>query len=73
VSGTTAYASTTISSNLVRVVNLDTTPVITEVSPTKNCRFRLSVSNSGQYIIVRDTVGVWRSANYGLTFNYITS
>jgi hypothetical protein len=73
VSGTTAYASTTISSNLVRVVNLDTTPVIIEVSPTKNCRFRLSVSNSGQYIIVRDTVGIWRSANYGPTFNYITS
>jgi hypothetical protein len=73
VSGTTAYASTTISSNLVRVVNLDTTPVIIEVSPTKNCRFRLSVSNSGQYIIVRDTVGIWRSANYGSTFNYITS
>jgi hypothetical protein len=73
ISGTTAYASTTISSNLVRVVNLDTTPVITEVSPTKNCRFRLSVSNSGQYIIVRDTVGIWRSANYGATFNYITS
>jgi hypothetical protein len=73
VSGTTAYASTTISSNLVRVVNLDTTPVITEASPTKNCRFRLSVSNSGQYIIVRDTVGIWRSSNYGSTFNYITS
>jgi len=73
VSGTTAYASTTISSNLVRIVNLNTTPVITEVSPTKNCRYRLSVSNSGQYIIVRDTVGIWRSSNYGLTFNYITS
>ena len=73
VSGTTAYASTTISSNLVRVVNLDTTPVITEVSPTKNCRYRLSVSNSGQYIIVREAVGIWRSANYGSTFNYITS
>ena len=73
VSGTTAYASTTITSNLVRVVNLDTTPVITEVSPTKNCKYRLSVSNSGQYIIVRDTVGIWRSSNYGSTFNYITS
>ena len=73
VSGTTAYASTTISSNLVRIVNLDTTPIITEVSPTKNCRYRLSVSNSGQYIIVRDTIGIWRSANYGITFNYITS
>jgi hypothetical protein len=73
VSGTTAYATTTTSSNLVRVMNLETTPVITEVSPTKNCRFRLSVSNSGQYIIVRDTVGIWRSANYGSTFNYITS
>jgi hypothetical protein len=73
VSGTTAYATTTASSNLVRVVNLDTTPVITELSPTKNCKFRLSVSNSGQYIIVRDTVGIWRSSNYGSTFNYITS
>jgi hypothetical protein len=54
-------------------VNLDTTPVITEVSPTKNCRYRLSVSNSGQYIIVRDTVGIWGSANYGSTFNYLTN
>jgi hypothetical protein len=73
VSGTTAYATTTVSSNLVRIVNLNTTPVITEVSPTKNCRYRLSVSNSGQYIIVREAVGIWRSANYGSTFNYITS
>ena len=73
VSGMTAYASTTVSSGLARIVNLETTPAITQLSPTKNCNFRLSVSNSGQYIIVRDTVGIWRSANYGATFNYLTS
>jgi hypothetical protein len=73
VSGTTAYATTSTSRNLSRIVNIDTTPTITEVSPIKNASGRLSVSSSGQYIIVKDNpIGIWRSFNYGATFNYIT-
>ena len=72
-SGTTAYATTSTSGNIVRVVNIDSTPSVVQVSPSKTARGLLSVSNSGQYIIVRDTVGIWRSANSGTTFNYITS
>ena len=72
-SGTTAYATTSTSGDLVRVRNLDSTPFVTNVSPTKSARGQLSVSDNGEYIIVRDTIGIWLSTDNGGTFNYLTN
>jgi hypothetical protein len=72
-SGTTAYATTSTSGNLVRVRNLDSTPFVTNVSPTKSASGQLSVSDNGEYIIVRDTIGIWLSDDNGGTFNYLTN
>jgi hypothetical protein len=70
-SGTTAYATTSTSGDLVRVRNLDSTPFVTNVS--KSARGQLSVSDNGEYIIVRDTIGIWLSDDNGGTFNYLTN
>ena len=77
-SGTTAYATTNTTGEfsfkgLARIINIDSTPVVTNVEPTKTARGQLAVSGNGQYIIVRETIGIWLSTDYGATFNYLTN